>query len=163
MANIKITVDGPLVDGHKITFKAPCGCGTAEKLNVFYIEEGTQKNRLFTLKDSNNNSLGGKTSMFAKDAYVSVVLDTNKSYAFVQNPGSSVKTESDMAILRETLLPGEGGIVFMDPRITKNSALSFYTSIYGINPKKVIVNEGSVNLEFDSIETEIEVGVRIDG
>lgn len=162
MANIKITVDGPLVDGHKITFKAPCGCGTAENLNVFYIEGGTQKNRLFTLKDANNNTLSGNTNMFAHGAYVSVVLDTNNGHAYVQNAASSAKTGDEM-IFRDTLPPETTDVTIRDPRINENTVFSFYTSIYGVNPKKVTVKNGSVELEFEPQETDMEVGVRIDG
>ena len=163
MANIKITVDGPLEDGHKITFKAPCHCGTAEKLNVFYIEEDTQKNRLFTLKDANNNDLNGKTDMFSYGAYVSVVLDTNNGYAYVQNAASSAKIENDMAILRGTLDAGNTTITFSDTRIKGDTVFSFYSSIYGVNPERVMVGSGIIQIIWPAQEKEMEVGVRIDG
>lgn len=163
MPNIKITVDGPLEDGHKITFKAPCDCGSAEKLNVFYIEEDTQKNRLFTLKDANNNDLNGETSMFSHGAYVSVVLDTNNGYAFVQNAASSVKIENDIAILRGTLNPGTTVITFSDARIKGDTVFSFYSSIYGVNPERVMVGSGVIQIMWPAQETEMTVGVRIDG
>ena len=163
MANIKITVDGPLEDGHKITFKAPCGCSDVGKLNVFYIDGDTQKNRLFTLKDANNNDLSGEKNMFAYGVYVSVVLDTNRGFAYVQNAASSAKIEKYLGILRTTLVSGEGGVGFIDDRITENTVFSFYTSIYGVNPKSVTVSKGSVALTFEPQGTDMEVGVRIDG
>lgn len=163
MANIKITVDGPLEDGHKITFKAPCDCGSAGKLEVFYIEEYTQMSRLFTLKDANKNTLSGNTNMFAHGAYVSVVLDTNAGYAYVQNAASSAKIENDMAILRGTLNPGTTVITFSDPRIKGDTVFSFYSSIYGVNPERVMVGSGIIQIIWPAQEKEMEVGVRIDG
>ncbi len=85
MANIRIIVNGPLVDGHKITFKAPCNCTEIEKLDVRYIKNESQTSKLFSLKDTHGNDLTGIGNLFMKDAYVSVVLDTNKSVAYVQN------------------------------------------------------------------------------
>lgn len=93
MANIKITVDGPLMDGHKITFKAPCHCSSVEKLEVFYVEDSTQKSRLFTMKDSHGSDLTGLGNLFSKDAYVSVVLDTNSSSAYLQNADTNAYLE----------------------------------------------------------------------
>ena len=89
MANIKITVEGPLMDGHKVTFKAPCNCDVVEKLDVRYIENNTQKSKLFTMKDSHGNDLTGLGNLFFKDAYVDVVLDTNSLSAYLQNAGTN--------------------------------------------------------------------------
>lgn len=89
MANIKITVEGPLMDGHKVTFKAPCNCDVVEKLDVRYIENNTQKSKLFTMKDSHGNDLTGLGNLFFKDAYVDVVLDPNSGSAYLQNAGTN--------------------------------------------------------------------------
>ena len=93
MANIKITVEGPLMDGHKITFKAPCNCDVVEKLDVRYIENNTQKSILFTMKDSHGNDLTGLGNLFFKDAYVDVVLDPNSGSAYLQNAGTNAYLE----------------------------------------------------------------------
>ena len=93
MANIKITVDGPLMDGHKITFKAPCSCMAVEKLDVRYVEDNTQKSRLFTMKDSHGNNLTGLGNLFSEGAYVNVVLDTNFGFAYLQNADTNAYIE----------------------------------------------------------------------
>jgi hypothetical protein len=85
MANIKIIIDGPLMDGHKVTFKAPCACTEVEKLDVRYVEDNTQKSKLFTMKDTHGNDLTGIGNLFAKDAYVHVILDTVNGFAYLQN------------------------------------------------------------------------------
>lgn len=96
MANIKITVDGPLMDGHKITFKAPCNCDVVEKLDVRYVENSTQKSKLFTMKDSHGNDLTGLGNLFYKDAYVDVVLDPNSGSAYLQNAGTNAYLEEKL-------------------------------------------------------------------
>ena len=66
-------------------------------------------------------------------------------------------------IIRKTLKQGETEISIEDSRIKEDSILSFYTSIYGVNPKTVVVSDGSVTLTFKSQEKNMEVGVSIDG
>lgn len=97
MANIKIVVDGPLMDGHKITFKAPCDCVSVEKLKVCYVENSSQQSRLFTMKDSHGNDLTGLGNLFSKDAYVNVVLNTNDGVAYLQNAATNSYLENKLA------------------------------------------------------------------
>jgi len=85
MAYIRIDVDGILMDGHTLTFKAPCDCTAIEGLKVYYVENGTLKNKIFTMKDTHGNTLTGLGNLFMKDACVKVVLDTAKSIAYLQN------------------------------------------------------------------------------
>lgn len=54
-------------------------------------------------------------------------------------------------------------ITINDDRITMDSALSFYTSIFNVNPTAVSVANGSVTLTFDAQTVAMEVGVRVDG
>ncbi len=93
MANIKIVVNGSLMDGHKITFKAPCDCISVEKLKVCYVEDSTQKSRLFTMKDAHGNDLTGLGNLFSEGAYVDVVLDTENGVAYLQNAGTNTYLE----------------------------------------------------------------------
>ena len=70
---------------------------------------------------------------------------------------------NSLVIVRGILVAGETEITIEDSRIAENSALSFYASIYGINPTGVVVELGSVTLIFDAQAEDMEVGVRIDG
>ena len=70
---------------------------------------------------------------------------------------------SKLNITKKTLSAGATSVVISDSRITTNSALSFYTSIYGVNPTAVSVANGSVTLTFDTQTVAMEVGVRVDG
>lgn len=89
MANIKIIVDGPLMDGHKLTFKAPCECTVVEYLDVRYVKDGAQASKLFTMKDTHGNDLTGIGNLFGADAYVSVVLNTHLGIAYLQNAATN--------------------------------------------------------------------------
>lgn len=70
---------------------------------------------------------------------------------------------SRLNIIRATLTAGNTQIVVSNGLITTDSILSFYTSVYGLNPSEVLVEDGSVTLTFDAQETDIEVGVQING
>ena len=68
-----------------------------------------------------------------------------------------------MVVSKSTLLTGETSITFTDERITTDTMFSFYTSIWGTSPTEVSISTGSVTLTFDAQESDMEVGVRIDG
>lgn len=70
---------------------------------------------------------------------------------------------SRLNIIRTTLTAGNTQVVVSNGLITTDSILSFYTSVYGLNPSEVLVEDGSVTLTFDAQETDIEVGVQING
>lgn len=89
MANIKIIVEGALMDGHKVTFKAPCDCISVEKLDVRYIKDGEQVSKLFTMKDTHGNDLTGIGNLFMEGAYVHVILDTVRGFAYIQNAATN--------------------------------------------------------------------------
>lgn len=89
MANIKITIDGALMDGHKVTFKAPCDCTEIEKLDVRYVQNGSQVSKIFTMKDANGNALDTLSNLFTAGAYVRVILDSANGFAYLQNPDTN--------------------------------------------------------------------------
>lgn len=62
-----------------------------------------------------------------------------------------------------TLSAGSTSVMIINSAITTNSVLSFYTSVYGLNPKDVSVINGGVTLTFDAQQSSVTVGVRIDG
>lgn len=54
-------------------------------------------------------------------------------------------------------------ITLTSDKITANSILDFYTSIYGVSPNTVIVSEGSVTLTFDKQSSDMTVGTKVIG
>ncbi len=77
--------------------------------------------------------------------------------------GALSTLNSKLEITKATLAAGATSVTISDSRITTNSALSFYTSVYGTNPTAVSVANGSVTLTFDAQNADMEVGVRVDG
>ncbi|MDE6687122.1 MAG: hypothetical protein K2K17_07390 [Lachnospiraceae bacterium] len=67
------------------------------------------------------------------------------------------------SITKAVLAAGKTSVTIKDNRITTNSVLSFYTSIYNVNPTAVTVSNGSVTLTFKAQTVDIEVGVRVNG
>ena len=71
--------------------------------------------------------------------------------------------KGNLQIVKKTLTAGETLVTIENERITTDSTLSFYSSVYGVNPETVAVTDGVVTLTFEAQETDVEVGVRIDG
>lgn len=67
------------------------------------------------------------------------------------------------SITKAILAAGKTSVTIKDDRITKNSVLSFFTSIFGVNPTAASVDTGSVTLTFKAQTGSMEVGVRVDG
>lgn len=61
------------------------------------------------------------------------------------------------------LAAGQTTITITDSRITSNSVLSFFTSQYGVSPVSVSVAEGSVTLTFVAQNSNLTVGVKVEG
>lgn len=154
MANIRITVEGPLMDGHKITFKAPCDCSSVEKLDVRYIESNTQKSKLFTMKDSHGNDLTGLGNLFSQGAYVDVVLDPNSSAAYLQNASTNAYLEGKLKTVAapvdnltstSTTLPlsARQGKVLNDGKVDKVSGKGLSTNDYTTTEKNKLAGIAS--------------------
>lgn len=67
------------------------------------------------------------------------------------------------SITKAVLAAGATSVTIEDDRITTDSALSFYTSIFGVNPTAASIDTGSVTLTFKAQTEDMEVGVRVDG
>ena len=98
----------------------------------------------------------------------SALSDTSASLDEVETSIETVSEslatlQSNATIVKGTLEVGSTSIVLSDARITTNSMLSFYTSVWGVNPTSVTVASGQVTLKFDAQTVAVEVGVRIDG
>lgn len=81
MAQIKIELSAPPVDGMDIKFQAPCDCTEITGLLVAY-PDGSQE---FTFRDAHGNNLAGIGNLFSAGAYVKVIVDTSRGYAYIQN------------------------------------------------------------------------------
>lgn len=99
------------------------------------------------------------------EASLSATAETVASInSAVEGMNSAVATlQSNATIIIGTLAVGATSIVLEDERITTDSMLSFYTSVWGANPTSVTVESGKVSLAFDAKTVEVKVGVRVDG
>lgn len=87
MAQIKIDLNEPLLDGMDIKFQAPCDCTAITGLIVHYPgeSEGSTGSKSFVFKDAHGNILTGRGNLFVKDAYVKVIVDVPRGVAYIQN------------------------------------------------------------------------------
>lgn len=85
MANIRVNLVEQLVDGHSVTFVAPCDCTEITGLKVYYPGESDIETKTFVFKDTHGNELTGIGNLFERGAYVKAILDTKKGFAYIQN------------------------------------------------------------------------------
>lgn len=94
MANIRVDLSTPIYDGMPITFKAPADCSEITGLRVYYPDsETTTASQDFTLADANKNDVGVLNNLFAANALVKVILDTDEHMAFIQNADTNAYLE----------------------------------------------------------------------
>lgn len=89
-------------------------------------------------------------------------ITSHQDLSGLKNRVTALEEKVNKEIIRGTLPAGETTITISDNSITTDSVLSFYTSIYGVNPKKVSTEAGSVTLEFKAQTEDMEVGVSVD-
>ena len=89
MAYIKIKLDAALMDGHNVTFKAPCDCTAVDGLKVCYIENNSLQEKIFSMKDTHGNALAGLGNLFAEGAYIHAILDSVNLIAYLQNAANA--------------------------------------------------------------------------
>lgn len=81
MAKIIITSKHEIYDGMSLTFKSPCDCAAVDGLRVNY----SGISQTFSLRDAHGNSLADLSDLFTAGAYVNVIFDTTRGYAYLQN------------------------------------------------------------------------------
>ena len=86
MAQIRIDLAEPLLDGMDVKFAAPCNCSAVTGLVIFYpTEDESTAFKNFTFRDSHGNDLTGLGDLFSEGSYVKVIVDVNNEYAYLQN------------------------------------------------------------------------------
>lgn len=101
MANVRVDLKYPIYDGMPVTFKAPCDCTAVTGIIVYYPSNdenaSTVVSKAFSFKDAHGTNLSGLGNLFAKDAYVSVILDVNTNSAYIQNANTNSYLEDNRA------------------------------------------------------------------
>jgi len=120
------------------------------------------------------SSVGSLTSEFS--TYFSSLATQSFVTGITGTPtGSTLKDDintlsSNVSSLQEiftgVLSAGSTAITITDGNTSKikaNSAISIYTSVYGVNPLTVVVSPGEVAMTFNAQSRDITVGVKVDG
>ena len=117
MAQIRIDTNYTISNGRALTFKAPADCSDVNGLIVYYPDGNNIVAKKFSFVDSHGVNVGiGTISLFAKDAFVKVVLDVDRGKAYVQNSDTNdyiektfVKKENLVDLVLEGLPTWSGG------------------------------------------------------
>lgn len=98
MPNIRIDLDTPVLNGQALTFKAPADCSQITGLIIYYPEGSAVVSKDFKFVDAHGVDVGsGTISLFAANALVKVVLDTDQGKAYVQNADTNAYLEGKLA------------------------------------------------------------------
>lgn len=103
MANIRVDVNSTIKDGSEIVFIAPCDCSEITKLNVHYLDkDGNDTSTSFVFKDAHGNELFD-VDLFAKGAYVKVILNVTEGIAYIQNADTNKYIEGQFEEVRSAI------------------------------------------------------------
>lgn len=97
MANIKIELGHPIIDGMPLSFRAPCNCNEVTGIKVKWHDGDEAYFIVFSFADSHGNDLTGLGNLFATGVMVRVVLDVPNAKAFIQNADTNAYLEAQLA------------------------------------------------------------------
>lgn len=121
MANIRIDLQAPVVNGQTLTFKSPVDCSQITGLIVYYpVSQST----IFQFADAHGNNVGDIDHLFAADVLVKVILDTELNRAYVQNADTNAYLENRLGGKSDTIQTKKGSVI-----VAENSA---YTPLKGL-------------------------------
>ena len=104
MAKIRIDLEATIINGQALTFKAPADCSQITGLIIYYPEGNSTATKNFKFVDSHGVDVGsGTLSLFAKDALVKVVLDTDTAKAYIQNADTNDYLEDKFEDLKQLI------------------------------------------------------------
>lgn len=105
MANIRIDLDTPIVDGQQLIFRSPIDCSSITGLIVYYrSEDGSKASRTFQFADAHGNNVGDLDHLFTSDVLVKVILDVETSRAYVQNADTNKYLEERFDGIKYSLI-----------------------------------------------------------
>lgn len=95
MPKIRIDLEVSVINGQTLTFRSPADCSQIEGLIIYYPEGDATKSKDFKFVDAHGVDVGsGTISLFAANALVKVVLDTDQGKAYVQNADTNAYLEA---------------------------------------------------------------------
>lgn len=112
--NVRVDLLEPIRDGMEVVFKAPCDYAEVTGLTLYYPANGMMASQTFAFADAHANDLADLDVLFAKDAVVKVILDTNANMAFVQNADTNAYIEKTFIKTVNGTRPDERGNVVVE-------------------------------------------------
>ena len=119
MPKIRVDLESTVINGQTLTFKSPADCSDITGLVVYYPEGNTTTSKNFKFVDAHGVDVGsGTISLFAANALVKVVLDTDQGKAYVQNADTNAYIENTFVKKDELIdlvlegLPNASGVSF---------------------------------------------------
>lgn len=104
MPKIRVDLEATIINGQSVIFKAPADCSQITGLIVYYPEGNSTATKNFKFVDSHGVDVGsGTLSLFAKDALVKVVLDTDAAKAYIQNADTNDYLEDKFENLQQLI------------------------------------------------------------
>lgn len=98
MAQIKLILNEPLIDGMDVKFKAPCDCTGVTGLVVQYMTDGDIRDeKSFVFKDAHGSLLSNVGNLFVKNTYLKAILDTTNGIAYLQNANTNAYLENALS------------------------------------------------------------------
>ena len=95
MANIRVNLSGPPVNGQTVTFRSPASGTEVAGLITYYPNGSTTSSKVFQFADAHGNNVGGK-NLCSSNVLVKVILDTELSRAYVQNADTNSYLENKL-------------------------------------------------------------------
>lgn len=99
MAQIRVDLREPMLDGMDIKFLAPCDCSAITGLLVCYPTEDSTATKAFSFRDSHGNDLTGLGNLFLQGSIVKVTVDVGNGYAYLQNAATNGYIESKIGAM----------------------------------------------------------------
>ena len=84
--------------------------------------------------------------------------DSGLASTNVQGAIDEIKSENGFT-LTSTLTAGATSLTFTNSKITTNSTVDIYSSVYGVNPKTVTLSNGSIAMTFKAQSSDVSVKV----
>ena len=104
MANIRLDLDTPIVEGQQLIFRSPVDCSTITGLIVYYTsEDGSKTPHTFQFADAHGNNVGD-IDLFSSDVLVKVILDVGASRAYVQNADTNKYLEDRLSNVKSEVV-----------------------------------------------------------
>lgn len=98
MANIRVELTEPLLDGMDVKFRTPCDCSEVTGLTVVApTNAGGVASRVFTFKDAHGSDISNLGNLFAEGVLVKVMVDTQNNSAYILNADTNSYLEDAMA------------------------------------------------------------------